>query len=1523
MSKLYIFGIGGTGSRVLRSLTMLLSSGVECGVDEIVPIVIDRDASNGDLSKTHELIKEYIEVNKFANTKGANKFFKTKISLLNNNLCLSLNDSTDKFSDFIGASTMGSNNKALVDILFSEETLNLDMTAGFQGNPNIGSVVLNQFDDNDVFKAFATDFKEGDKIFIISSIFGGTGASGFPLLRKVLQTPNVTDASGHTLPNWGLVNKANIGAISVLPYFMVAPNNDSLVDSDTFIDKARAALSYYKTEDKKLDTLYYIADKNTTTYNHHKGGSEQGNNAHFVELSAAMSILDFVSQEKKEQNIHRGANNSIERTTYKEFGINSDAQNIDFNDLSDETKSLIINPLSRFLLFRNYMTYVFDKERKYQPYANIKRFGADIKESLSKLISVQNKYHAWLEEMKDQNRKFAPFNTDSAKAFDFVHGNMNLRTSEGKFKDWARFDNELNNIVGVIDKSYSREAAFVELFYEVTDRLIDYTNQGGVQEQRDSNYVLRLQSDAGGHQHDLRNTISHWGVSQMFNDKQINAVKSTNKESLKQPTSIPSPFARIALVRTAFAEVAEYGDDALASYKKIVSDTLDVAEIFFKLDKWCNDVEIITWNKEEDLNQLKQGHMQLHKTLRTFLESDADVYNFDRMQNIYLLKHKKTGKIIGATSPCTLFFSSANDLGDVNIQLSNERRAFDKIIPLSERTWDFQKYLYAWIYKNNENVNIPDRAARSLFFELAQYLNQQKAKIGKIAEIDSICSNSEQYLSEYSELRSPDVEVLGKRIHQSKVVDVSTITADDVLESRIIRLPYKIAKKNFFDGNLPDNSKYTYLLPIKDEFFKHYSIADLKKSIKINHAGDVAEVSLKIGRNTINKKYKSDSMTAIEDFNCAIFPNVRFANDSDAHYRLGLVYNFKESEKFKASYMKVGGTQIDAKHLRTSIRNESHTTAFQLKNYSLEGANFDYIKISYENTCGIVVPTMPEQRRGEQYTFAVDFGTTNTHIEYQVDSGNIKSFDIPVAEKQVAALHYESDLLTNVFDEEFIHAYTDEEFKLPMRTALSYGENTQWTNVYPFEKVGLDELYEKRMGYRYNKTKTDLKWSDDADNQRHIRVYIESIMFLLRNKVVIGKGNLQKTKIRWFYPVSMEKSRYDNLKRVWNESYQKYFGGDNKNIVSITESVAPFEYYIKEGDADKLVTIDIGGGTTDMVISSNKSVDYITSFRFAANSIFGDGFSEIKKGNNGIVKQFGAEIKSELQSVMKPNDSIFSIFDDMMKNRSSADIASFLFSIKQNKGVIKAGTNLADTSNLGAKLVADTTQKITFIFFYSSLIYHLAKILKAKRVDMPDKIVFSGNGSRVIPFFTDDADVLGKFTKLIFKKVLGQEGRLEVILNSENPKEATCKGGFFVDSDTEYSETLQKVIVLHSDGSDFVIHRNTELEDKDAYEAINEDYLRKTVEEVKIFINFVFDDLLPFFNNEGYRLNSTSIKIAKEVCFNRLDIYMNSGWKQKQKEIDTKDRIEETLFFYPIVGMMKELTGAICKAQASSKTQNS
>ena len=76
---------------------------------------------------------------------------------------------------------------------------------------------------NPQFAQFAQSFHQGDKIFIINSIFGGTGAAGFPLLLKVLRSGNPSITNSQDIKN------AHIGAITVLPYFNVTSDPPSKI----------------------------------------------------------------------------------------------------------------------------------------------------------------------------------------------------------------------------------------------------------------------------------------------------------------------------------------------------------------------------------------------------------------------------------------------------------------------------------------------------------------------------------------------------------------------------------------------------------------------------------------------------------------------------------------------------------------------------------------------------------------------------------------------------------------------------------------------------------------------------------------------------------------------------------------------------------------------------------------------------------------------------------------------------------------------------------------------------------------------------------------------------------------------------------------------------------------------------------------------------------------------------------------------------------------------------------------------
>ena len=416
MSKIYVFGIGGTGARVIRSLTMLLASGVKLGenIDTVIPVIIDQDRSNGDLTRTIALLKTYKSLHdqlKFGRN-SKSEFFKTNIDDLNTSFRMQVADVADKdFQSYIKYLNLDTRNKALVSLLFSKKNLEAHMDVGFKGNPNMGSVVLNNFSteaDNDL-GSILESFQSGDKIFIISSIFGGTGAAGFPLLLKTLR-----QAQSSQLPSAALVANAPIGAITVLPYFGVQHDEDSEINMDSFMSKAKAALSYYR-DNLNTDVLYYISDKLSKNYDNHEGDSAQRNNAHFVEMVAALSIVDFCKNNVQ----HDGSK------SFKEFGFNEDKPVVSIRTLADSTRALVGKPLISMFIFekfykehlKNTWENAWAKDFSYTDDDNKGKMDSTVMshDFFVKLTKFLKDFdNEWLREMANNSRTFKPFNLETS-----------------------------------------------------------------------------------------------------------------------------------------------------------------------------------------------------------------------------------------------------------------------------------------------------------------------------------------------------------------------------------------------------------------------------------------------------------------------------------------------------------------------------------------------------------------------------------------------------------------------------------------------------------------------------------------------------------------------------------------------------------------------------------------------------------------------------------------------------------------------------------------------------------------------------------------------------------------------------------------------------------------------------------------------------------------------------------------------------------------------------------------------------
>ena len=75
------------------------------------------------------------------------------------------------------------------------------------------------------------------------------------------------------------------------------------------------------------------------------------------------------------------------------------------------------------------------------------------------------------------------------------------------------------------------------------------------------------------------NTISNWEDSVRIGTTAIDSIPDpVGATDKKEITSIPSPFARMDLVKRAFKYVAEHGLEGKTAYHKLVSDSLDVGQ---------------------------------------------------------------------------------------------------------------------------------------------------------------------------------------------------------------------------------------------------------------------------------------------------------------------------------------------------------------------------------------------------------------------------------------------------------------------------------------------------------------------------------------------------------------------------------------------------------------------------------------------------------------------------------------------------------------------------------------------------------------------------------------------------------------------------------------------------------------------------------------------------------------------------------------------------------------------------------
>ena len=1153
-------------------------------------------------------------------------------------------------------------------------------------------------------------------------------------------------------------------------------------------------------------------------------------------------------------------------------------------------------------------------------------------------------------------------------------------------------------------------------------------------------HLFRINKGATG----TNSTIVDWSNSPRstydhgFVDKIEDSTTTQN-----EITSIPSPFARIELVKEAFGKIikgslnnltVEEVEEMLhgkSIYHKMVSDSLDVGQIFFNYPSMKDKVEIKVWNIsyiDQLLTSSNQNHRIYGRSLKMFFEQDSkgkDPYNFGKMQNLYILKYigpsQKPMHIIGATSPATLFFSTANDESAISKFLCfGEDKAFDKkYASLDQRDPEYLKYLFAIKFSiDNFDVDYPEV---SNYLDAVYYVLDDVVK-AEINQIQNDCFNmkngEKSYIdSNYKALNvdvtttiEQQVEVNGFPLHYKQVnphghtdfeiqatksismekiplvlpVNTSSVydnmeyygckfgrtftipyyeskpitsrvlpginishpylTISDFLDDKIIKLPSELNTDDYFNGNFKSNSgsKDGYLLPVNRLFFNYFKAEDLvgktpsgENFIDIKQLAPGIEVTLRIPVSKGDVVYKriytldvkADKQNnkgaivlAPEDFTVGVFPPVKFKNASDSQYRIALLADFNLNKECTC----VCHNEIDAFFTPDYVvRNVDIENDIRSKVYVLDQKPFDSAYISLltdqpgkENRAtGLMIPKFKQRLGSSNLVFAIDLGTSNTHIEFTSGSDKMPEpfaytqdnplFSMICKPSDTIRMHARGEFLPEAIG-------TGLQCHFPSRTVLSIDRNNAGINeggtgsYVAFGNASPAFMYNKAdVGTRYNEYVPNLKWSQlNLENEERIRCYIESLFLMIRAKVIQEGGSLSQTQIKWFYPISMSNNKRGLFQRVWRSAYQKYFNPTGEPV-AITESIAPYSFFQKtRADVTNIVTIDIGGGTTDIVVADTNNVQLVTSMRFAADAIFGNSLVTVQDGPlNGIIKQFKDEFISNLDGLGDLQKMLMEKTANNMGN--SSEVASFLFSLEENDLVKQ--NHLQETLSFNEALMKNDSQKVVFYIFFSAIMYHIAHLMKAKSLTVPTNIAFSGNGSKVVSVLSSVKDSLELLTTKIFSLVYESDiQNINLIINSKNPKEATCKGGLFLTQVPADVSNVKSVLI----GTN-----KTSLVDSQKYSEVPA-YYDDVVKEVKSFMDFIALRIPRTLSLSGeFGIDQRSIQLAVS-CFNKdLKTYIEKGvnMKLESKDVGKEDVIEESLFFYPIIGVINDLSEQIYK----------
>lgn len=333
--KCFCYCIGGTGARIAEVAAHLCTMNM-LNDKNITFIVVDKDEECGGTKRAKKVIS-YTEV--ISEIKGSDsnsgRLCRSRLSSKEDgnptkapwNFTKAIeniqgnNNGNASLKNALGGNN--SDNEILFDAFYSKSEQENPTSEGFYGHPSIGALMFKYMmkNTNDDIAEPVLNYLTGHtgdvvKVFIIGSVFGGTGASVFSNLAAHIRDKS----SGMNNIN----NRLLISGVLLLPYFSfgASTNENPRINDMEFFAKSRTALEQYSMDNfmRNLDAdgnykgnfdTIYICGRNPLhkVGKYSEGGSTQENHFDLVDLIAAYAMVDFFKKDFMQAGNNGGIDN--------------------------------------------------------------------------------------------------------------------------------------------------------------------------------------------------------------------------------------------------------------------------------------------------------------------------------------------------------------------------------------------------------------------------------------------------------------------------------------------------------------------------------------------------------------------------------------------------------------------------------------------------------------------------------------------------------------------------------------------------------------------------------------------------------------------------------------------------------------------------------------------------------------------------------------------------------------------------------------------------------------------------------------------------------------------------------------------------------------------------------------------------------------------------------------------------------------------------------------------------------------